>query len=488
MSFIDSRLIKFSFFFYLIFAFFACTKITNTTIGSGLIPPVDNVNTKDTVLDIVTKNQAFDTVAVGFSDDHVLGYTADPVFGTTTAAINFQVALPNSNFSFGVGKDSLVFDSVILSLSYKSTWGDSIQPLALHVYEMDPENKFSVDSAYNNTVSFEKGNELTQNNGELVSPYKLNDPDTIKQFNEDATNQLRIHLNEAFGNRLLHVYDASNAYINDSTFHNYMRGFIVEAEQKGSALLQLNLSDTSTRLSLYYHYKNSSGNTDTAVRRFATNALTCASSNTITRNYQGTDIPKYFPANANAQDDLIYIQASPGTYARLTIPGIKGLPNMTIHRAEILMQQVPDLTSDWDKYFTAPNLFLAAYSNDSARRFAIPNDVIFSGGTFANLTAFGVLPIKKTDDLTGRTISTYSFDISRYTQGIVSRKDSVYDLILWAPYNAYIYPFLSLSLNPYSYPISTPALNSVAIGRVRLGGGNNTNYKMRLHIVYSPVQ
>jgi hypothetical protein len=478
MSFIDSRLIKFSFFFCLIFAFFACTKITNTNIGSGLIPPVDGVLTKDTILDITTKNKAFDTVAVGFSDDHVLGYTNDPVFGTTTAAINFQVSLPSTNFSFGVDRNLLVFDSVILSLSYKGVWGDTIQPLALHVYEMDPENKFSVDSAYNNTVSFEKGLELTQNNtAVMVAPYTLNDPDTIKQFNENATNQLRIRLSEAFGNRLLHNYDSAHQYRNDSTFHNAVRGFIVEAEQQGSALLRLNLSDTSTRLSLYYHYTNSSGDTDTVVRRFPTNALTCASSNTIIRNYQGTDIPKYFPANADSTDDLIYIQASPGTYAQLSIPGLETLQNMVVHRAEILMSQVPDGSFS---QFTAPNLFLAAYSPDSARRFAVPNDLIFSGGTIANLTAFGVLPIKKANGL-----SAYSFDISRYVQGVVSRNDSIYDLILWAPYNYYIQQFLKY---PYAYPISTPALNSVAIGRVVLGGGNNADYKMRLHIVYSPVQ
>jgi hypothetical protein len=462
----------------LIFAFIACTKITNSNIGSGLIPPVDGVLTRDTILDIVTKNQAFDTVAVGFSDDHVLGYTADPVFGATTAAINFQVSLPNTNFSFGVDKNTLVFDSVILSLSYKGVWGDSIQPLALHVYEMDPENKFSVDSAYNNTISFEKGIELTQNNtAAMVSPYTLNDPDTLKQSNENATNQLRIHLSEAFGNRLLHDYDSLHQYRNDSTFHNAVRGFIVEAEQQGSALLRVNLSDTSTRLSLYYHYTNSAGDTDTVVRRFATNALTCASSNTITRNYQNTDIQKYFPANPNAQDSLLYIQTSPGTYARLSIPGLKGLQNMVVHRAEILMSQVPDGAFS---QFTVPNLFLAAYSQDSARRFAVPNDLIFSGGTIANLTAFGVLPVKKANSL-----STYNFDISRYTQGIVTRHDSAYDLILWAPYNYYIEQFLQY---PYAYPISIPALNPVAIGRVILGGGNNTNYKMRLHIVYSPVQ
>ncbi|HVX27840.1 MAG TPA: DUF4270 family protein, partial [Parafilimonas sp.] len=395
----------------MIFAFFDCTKISNTDIGAGLIPPVDGVKTKDTVLDVITKNQAFDTVAVGFSDDHVLGYISnDPVFGTTSASINFQVALPNTNFGFGADQSTLVFDSVILSLSYKGVWGDSISPLAVHVYEMDPENLFTVDSAYNNTISFEKGNELTENNtAAIVSPNKLNDPDTLTQFSEDATNQLRIHLSSTFGNKLLHSYDSLNAYQNDSTFHNYIKGFIVEAEKQGNGLLRLNLSDTSTRLSLYYHISgvDSSGK----VKRFATNALTCASSNTIIRNYSGAQIQNFYPpiANPNSQDSLLFIQTGPGTYAKIKIPGLDSLPNMIIHRAEILMQEVPDAN---DQTFSTPDLFIAAYSSDSNRRFAVPYDLQFSAGTFVNLTTFGVAPIPKT--VGAQTVSTYSFDISRY--------------------------------------------------------------------------
>jgi hypothetical protein len=35
-------------------AFFGCTRITSTDIGAGLIPPIDGVITKDTLLDLVT--------------------------------------------------------------------------------------------------------------------------------------------------------------------------------------------------------------------------------------------------------------------------------------------------------------------------------------------------------------------------------------------------------------------------------------------------
>ena len=74
--------------FSLVFALlYSCTKIVTTDIGSGLLPPADDVTTKDTMVEIATKNMRFDTVAVGISDDHVLGYVSDPIFGKTTASI-----------------------------------------------------------------------------------------------------------------------------------------------------------------------------------------------------------------------------------------------------------------------------------------------------------------------------------------------------------------------------------------------------------------
>ena len=486
MDFTALRSKLFLFFILVITVFFACTKISTTDIGSGLIPPVDGVITKDTVLEVISKNKSIDTVTVGFSDDHVLGYVHDQVFGTTTASLNFQVEPPTTPLSFGAAQSDLIFDSVILSLHYTGVWGDSTSHLLLNVYEMDPENKFIADSPYNNTISFEKATPLNETGiAQDISVQNINDIDTFTTYNEDVTNQVRIRLNSVFGERLLN-YDTSVVYGSAASFNNYFRGFIVEPAQQpvSNALIRISLTDTSTRLSLYYHY-TTAGVLQNAVRRFAANALTSASSNTIIHNYVNTDIPKYFPSNTDSQDNLIYLQTSPGTYATLSIPGITGLSNRIIHRAEVLMQQVPDVTSTSDTLFSAPNLFLAAYNKDSMKRFAVPIDVLYSGGTISNLTTFGVNPIKKTDSYSNQTIATYSFDISRYVQSIVTKKDSLFDFVLLAPYNAYIPPTDS---SVYTYPISSPSLNAPSIGRVRLGGGNNAQYKMRLHIVYSGIQ
>jgi hypothetical protein len=460
---------------------FSCTKIITTDIGSGLIPPIDNVNTKDTVLEVVSKNAGYDTVSVGISDDHVLGYVNDPVFGKTTASVNFQIAPTVSPFYLGLPKDSIVLDSVVLCLKYHGTWGDTTQPLKLHVYSMDPEEIFNANLAYSNTKAFEKAQEITDG-GVSVLPSTLNDVDSTVFNKEETTNQIRIRLNNSFGQQLIN-YDSATVYQSDSTFYNSVRGLIVEPDQlsTSNALLEINLLDTATHLSLYYHKLG--GDSTTYTRRFSPNSLTSASSNTILRNYSGTQIPSYI-SSANTNDDLIFMQTSPGTYANLNISSVKGMQNVVVHRAEILMYQVPDLSSP-DTFFTPPNLFVAAHMPDSTRRFAVPQDITFYGNTISNLVQFGVAPKPQTDPNTGRTTSFYSFDISRYVQSVITRSDTLFNLVLYAPYNQYIYPNDSTI---YALPISSPSLNNVAIGRIRLGGGSNQQYKMRLHIVYSLVQ
>jgi hypothetical protein len=467
-------LYRFGSFLVFITLFFSCTKIITTDIGSGLIPPVDGVITKDTVLTIISKNVGYDTIYVGISDDHVLGYTNDPIFGKTTAAMNFQVAPPSFPFSWGFDKKDIVLDSVVLCLKYKGVWGDSTQPLKLRVYSMDPEVIFRGDSAYKNTTTFLKGKELTEfNAAHTVDITKLNDVDTTDEtYKEVTTNQIRIRLNNWFGQLLIDL-DSASAYKSDSTFYNYLRGLIVQPEQTGQALLHVNLTDTSTHLSLYYHK-----DTVTATRRFSPNVLSSASSNSIIRDYSNTAIPGYIASHED-NDAEIFMEASPGIRARLKTPGLDSLKNMIVHRAEVLMYGVPD---DDTAIFTPPNLFLSAYSDTANRSFAIPNDMTFYGNSISNLAQFGVAPKVLADS---KSIY-YSFDISRYVQGIVTKDEPIYDLMLISPYNQYIYPGIN---SIYSIPISSPTLNTVATGRVRLGGGSASDqYKMKLHIVYSLIK
>ena len=62
--------------------FIACTKVPSTELGAGLIPAIDGVITKDTIIDVITDTyNDFDSTRVYKSDNHVLGaITNDPLF------------------------------------------------------------------------------------------------------------------------------------------------------------------------------------------------------------------------------------------------------------------------------------------------------------------------------------------------------------------------------------------------------------------------
>lgn len=472
---------------------FACTKIITTDIGGGLIPPIDGVITKDTTLDVLTKNSGQDTVIVPLSDDHIVGFTDDPVLGKTMAAINIQLKPQFFPFTFGAGKDSLFFDSVVLQLDYKGFTGDSTVPLGLHVKTIDPEQYFAPDSTFNNTIDVYKtssGTELTEG-AASIDIRRLGD--SVRPFMDSGINLVRIKLSDTYGRKLLYDYDTSDVYNNDTAYSLKEHGIQICGDASmGNALLRIGLFDQSntvnprTKMIVYYRFTDTSGNLDTASRIYVVNPYTSAHSNYIKRDRTApAKVAAFFPANSDEQDAELYIQTNPGLYSTIQIPAIAGLPNMVIHRAELLIEQIPDETGLSDTYFAAPNLFLAAYSTDSMRRLTVPNDIQFSFGAISNLGSFGVAPIAKINN-EGKSVKYYNFDISRYVQGVVTRKEKIFSFVLYAPYNGFVYP---TETGLYAVNISSPSLNPVGLGRVRVAGGNYSDRtrRMRLHIIYSKI-
>jgi Domain of unknown function (DUF4270) len=473
----------------------ACTKIVTTDIGGDLIPPIDGVNTKEMFLNVTSKNIKDTFVKVDISTPNTLGFVNDPLFGKTEAAINVEMKPSIFPVTFPVSKDSLFIDSVVLILGYTGAWGDTVSHLGLRVYEVkntdagaDP---LQYDTTYATNYQVERGNELTYNyTAADIDITKLNDVDTLFQYNDITTNQLRIRLNDAYGEKLLKNFDttATGAYHSDSLFERFFKGYQIVPEQTGNALVRINLLDTNTKLAIYYNYilRDSAGKRDTTVRYFKTNNLSCGSSNFVKRNRTGTAIPGYVPANINANDSLLFVDANPGIYTRILIDSLATLSNRIIHRAELVMEQVPD-NALTDALFAPPNLFLTPISADSTPRFVLPYDVVIANGTIVNQFSYGCTPVRKTDPGTQQIIYAYAFDITRYAQGIITRHETSFPLILYAPSYDFVYA-PETSIYPIYTGTSTGPLNAPAIGRVRLGGGNNTAHKMRLRIVYSDIK
>jgi hypothetical protein len=473
-----------------IFSFLtACTKIESTDIGSGLIPTIDRVNTFDTLLDVQTSNYVEENVPrVYKSNGHAIGIiNNDPLFGKTTASAYFELKPTFYPFYFTGVKSSIAIDSAVLVLSYKGTFGDSTIPQTWEVREI--AQKLKKDSAYPINTIIAPGALLGQS--KTFDVRRLGD--SIHPRLEDATNQIRIPLSSTFANRMMKQYDSSNAYQSDSLFSENFYGFAV-VPQSGNALIRINLADTNTKLAFYYKYKaaDTSSRSDTAVTyfRFSTGTTgypTSANANIVSRNRPGSQVAAHL--NTNFNDSLVYIQTSPGTIATVKIPGLQGFPNVIVHRAELIAEQAPD-NSVMDGYFFPPRYLLLSRF-DSANRYKrnIPNDFIYSSSTGPNIETFGGLLTNKTVPAYG-TVASYSFNLSRYVQGIVTRKDTSYPLQISAPVNdslSYTEPYPFNTLAATMLYVSPSVANEIAMGRVRLGGGTHSKVRMRLRIIYSKI-
>jgi hypothetical protein len=467
-------------FFFLTAVFTACTKIESTSIGGSLIPSIDGVNTKDTFLNVQTDLLLDkDSTVVPSSYIHSLGYISnDPLFGRIQANINFQVYPNFFPFIFDVvKKDSLHLDSVVLVMSYQGVWGDTNSNLNLKVYEISQSQKFK-DTTMHSAETFSYTNLLgTKNN---VDPKKLDDS-VFAKF-DTSKNQLRIKLDNSFGDRLLKTYDSTNAYKNDTVFNTYVNGLGVVADPTGNALLQISLTDPNTKLAIYYRVDNRAGGKDTTVKYFKLSTFS-STSNYIKRDRLGAEIAPFLASSAT-NDSLLHVQTAPGTYVTIKIPGLGTFPNATIHRAELVMQQVRH--SNLDDVLTPPVLFLSAYKQDSTfARFLVPFANSYSSGSIENLGEFGAYPFKKTD-ANNNLIYAYNFDITRYAQRTVTTKSTNYNLVLFAPHTAFMRFNEDLQSGGLILPSSQ--FNPPAVGRVRLGGGTHSKQPMKLRIIYSPLK
>jgi hypothetical protein len=93
----------------------SCGKIDTTTLGTNIIPPVDNIRTFQTILDVESDNMLMTDTTRMFSQDYGIGIIAnDPEFGKTSAALYFTLEpVAYGTYPF-LKKDTVVIDSFIL--------------------------------------------------------------------------------------------------------------------------------------------------------------------------------------------------------------------------------------------------------------------------------------------------------------------------------------------------------------------------------------
>ena len=490
---------------------YGCSKLDTTDIGSDLLPAVDNVNTFDTLITVTATQGLFnpDTTIVNNSDDHALGKISnDPLFGTTVANIYAQFKPTSFPYYYGNANDTINpalapgtgFDSVVLCLSYKGNWGDSTLPLDLQVREVALNADGKWDSLYQSRdVRFAP---LTGNiiGSTTVNIAALGNYVVYANKKDSVKNQIRIKLSNAFASSLFTrdtLATGNNHFRTDSAFRTFQKGIAVIANGGGNVLLYTNFSDSSSKLEVHFRRKNG-GAVDTVYSAFRVNTSSnpsaispSATANNIIRNRAG------YPVSNPAATD-IYLQTSPGTYANIKFPGLENISNRVIHRAEVIIEQIPTdpILDKWlaapdylymdikDTSLTATDKWKAIYFDLNPNASYDPDYKITtyfpfnsSGGANIDFLTFGGYKRSK-KDVFGNDIKYYNFNITRYVQQIVTKHAPNYTLRLFAPYD----------LNyPQYFNAIIPFPNRLASGRVKVGSGTNVNYTMKLRLVYSKM-
>ena len=468
-----------------IILFFSCTKINEATeLGDDLIPAVDNVNTFDTTLEVDAAFFPFEDTSKHFIDENMaLGRINDPAFGTTNADMYFNLSsVIYGTYPF-IKPDSVIIDSVVLSLSYQAAYGDTAlstsSQISVQVSEIPTNNGF-VDTMlyrYDHAGFSPLGSPLGNKTFTIKS---VTDSQTVirKKDTSKVARVLRIPLDKSIGQKLASFDTSSGSnggYKSDEAFRKLFRGLAVKTTSStgNGVLAYFNLTNANTRLIVYFQ-ATKNGVTDTATAQYLHTAYSQA--NSVRRTGGGEYLAKIQTTPTQPYPQKLYIQSSPmGSYIGMKIPGLDAFPNKVIHRAELIAYKVPSDNPVADNIFTVPNRLLMDHkgpnnSKDSA--YIFDNDIQPGFDGSLNFDAFGGL--LKTDD-------SYRFNITRYVQGIVTRKERNDSLRLFAPLRSNMY---SKNLGQ---TISIPSLDYIAKGRVIIANKNypDQSKRLRLRIIYS---
>jgi hypothetical protein len=382
-------MLKISVLFLLICLFSACKKNWNE-LGSQLIATENITVLSFDSLKIKASIHKEDSLSSLNTSSYFLGSFTDADFGSTDASIYTEFRMPSSDVVFGENAQA---DSIVLSFQIEGFYGDTSSALNISVKEMLEEITSST----------------TDSSGQDSSIVIYTDQDflidntTIGSLSYTAASSgatlVNINLTNEFAQSFL---DAETLNFEDNTaFQSFFKGLYISCDQFTSQgmLLELDLLDVSSKLTLYYQNSES----DSLSYDFQINS----NADKMTRwshDYSTTNIP-----NLIGEEDLeqAYVQGSVGYRTYLTLPSLESLKdsNYVIHKAELT---IPYFYNENDSVFSIPSKLGLAAVNSQGGLEILSEDQNIQGSSYF-------------DGNSNILDQTYTFNIARYAHKVIEQ-------------------------------------------------------------------
>lgn len=418
-------------------AIFSCNE--PNTVGLEVQPESDqpNLSFTDTVT-LETSVVREDSVAtynafLNVLNAALIGSMYETDFGQSTANVYTAITPNSTSPDFTTG----VFDSIVLTLAYKSFYGDSLTPQTFTVYQMDTSLSSSATYYSNQNFPFNP----TPIGTATLLPMPTS---TVYLGTDTLLPHLRIRLNDAFGKN---IFDSASSYlISANVFKSKMKGVFIQTTPitSGGGIITYNPNAALSGMTIYY---TDTVNTGNAKKTFAFNTTGVGRSAAFTHDYTNTLVGNILNAQGIANDKA-YVQSMAGVKTKITIPyldALKTLMPVAINKAELVITVDPGTTTP----LAAITQFGLARTDTSGKMLSIPEQFL-EGSTYFG----GAL-----------NSNVYRFNIARYLQDVLSGAQTDYGLFILAGNGA---------VNP---------------NRTIIGGGGNSNpsIKLKLQLTYTKL-
>lgn len=403
---LKNKSLNFIFFTILGILALACKKEPDL-IGLDLLPAGDRLSIDFTdTSGLVAYTVREDSLRTDELSLNLLGSISDPVFGVTNASIFTEYSLSKSNISFG---DNPVADSLVLTLTYKGVYGDSMAQHTVRVYEL--ADTLYYDGAYysnNDTVQV-----LPELIGQATFVPNFEEADSVD--GEFVSPHLRIMLSQEFANRLLSADSATLA--NNENFQNVFKGLYLSPQPVTTpgtgSIIYFNLLDAVSRLKLYYH-----NDSDTTSIEFPIGSYSARFTHFDHGGYAGASplLTQQLSGDTTSGSQRLFIQAMAGTKVKVRIPNLKSLAatkRIAVNEALLIVR-----IADTSGVYAIPGQIAVREITSTGTLVALPDEED-EGSTFVDGTA--------------SSGTEYHFRITRYIQNRLLNPDEPdYGLMLIA--------------------------------------------------------